>query len=240
MFRELCGDAALKNVVLVTNMWSEVSSEVGEDRERQLSNKFFRPVLELGVQMVRHHNTAQSAHDIIRRMLANDPVVLQIQRELVDEHKDIADTAAGRAVNQELNELMRRNQAELKEVQEEIERALKEKDEQTMQELEEGRKKLKEELEKAKKDSEGMASNYAAEKERTEVKLKELEQEERRERTRFEATYRRQSIGLNPRPPEVANTFAAHRPRLGQETEKRRYRLDDSNDNGFVTVPLNK
>ena len=76
MVRELCGDAALKNVVLVTNMWSEVSPDVGQNRENQLSAKFFKPVLDLGAQMVRHHHTVQSAHDIIRRMVANDPVVL--------------------------------------------------------------------------------------------------------------------------------------------------------------------
>ena len=49
--------------------------------------------------------------------------------------------------------------------------ALKEKDEETMQELEEDSGKLQERVEKIKKDLEGMAPNYAAEKERMEANI---------------------------------------------------------------------
>ena len=187
MFREVCGDEASKNVVLVTNMWGEVSPEDRQDRENQLSNEFFKPVLDLGAEMVRHHNTARSAHMIIRKIAGNTPVALRIQRELVDEHKDIVHTAAGGAIHQELVEQMRRHQDELKGVEEEIEQALEEKDEETRRELEEDRNRLQEDrnrlqeqMEKMKKDSEGMALNYAAEKERMEAKMEQMEQEAKR------------------------------------------------------------
>ena len=42
MFRELCGDSSLKNVILVTNMWGEVSEAVGETREQELTTNFFK------------------------------------------------------------------------------------------------------------------------------------------------------------------------------------------------------
>ena len=174
MFRELCGDKTLKNVVLVTNMWGEVSPEDGQDREDQLSGDFFKSVLDKGAQMVRHHNTAESAHDIIRRIINNHPAVLQIQHELVDEQKDIVDTAAGEVINKELNELMRRHQVELKKVQEEMMQAMKEKDEETRQELEDERKKMQERMDKIKKDSDEMTSRYAEEKERMEDKMKQM------------------------------------------------------------------
>ena len=116
MLQELCGDTNLRNVVLVTNMWGEVSPEIGEDYEEALCAKFFKPVLYKGAQTIRHHNTAQSAHDLIRIIMRNYPIVLQIQRELVDEAKDIANTAAGEIINRELNVLIRRYQAELEEV----------------------------------------------------------------------------------------------------------------------------
>jgi hypothetical protein len=76
-------------------MWGNVSHDVGEARERELASKFLKPALDKGAVMVRNHNTEQSAHDVIRRIMNNHPVVLQIQRELVDEHKDVANTAAG-------------------------------------------------------------------------------------------------------------------------------------------------
>ena len=165
MFRELCGDSALKNTILVTNMWGEVSESVGEVRERELTTNFFKPVLDKGAQLARHHNTAESACNIIRRIMKNQPAVLQIQRELVDEGRNIVDTAAGDAINKELNEQIRRHQAELKAVQEEIMEALKEKDEQTRQELEEETRKLQEEMNRMRMDSEGMASSYSEEEE---------------------------------------------------------------------------
>ena len=236
MFRKLCGDAALANVVLVTNMWGEVSPEVGEARESELSDNFFKPVLDLGAQMVRHHNTVHSAHDVIRRIIVNCPVVLQIQRELVDENKDIVDTAAGEVANRELDEQMRRHQAELEVVREEMEQASKEKDEQTRRELEKETRKLQERMEKIKKDSEGMASNYATERERMEAKMKEVEWEAK-ERERDEAEYHRQLIDLNHHPQNAVNASAAGRPRLEPKTGRFRDRSDNS---GWVTIPIYK
>ena len=48
MLRELFGDSALKNVVLVTNMWGDVSLDVGVARERELVQEFLKPVLDKG------------------------------------------------------------------------------------------------------------------------------------------------------------------------------------------------
>ena len=146
MFQKLCGDTTLKNVVLATNMWGDVSLEDGEARENELSSIFFKPALDKGARMARHHNTTDSAHQIIRMIMGNHPIVLQIQRELVDEHKDITDTTAGEAINRELNEQMMQHRAELKTIQEEMEQALKEKDAQMRHELEAERRKLREEI----------------------------------------------------------------------------------------------
>jgi len=236
MFRELCGDTTLKNVVLVTNMWAEVSDDVGESREDELSTNFFAPVLDKGAQMVRHHNTAQSAHDIIRMIMKNRPVVLQIQRELVDEHKDIVDTAAGEAVNKELNQQIRRHQAELKAVQEDMLRALEEKDEETRQELEDETRKLQEQMERIKADSEGMASNYSKEKERMEAKIKEMEQEAKRERQRAEAEHQRQMTELNHRLQITALESRIDRVRLEGQVQNLQSRLDESDDDGGCVV----
>ena len=88
-------------MVLVANTWGVNSQGISEVRERELFDYFFKPALDKGAQIVRHHNTVQSAHDIIWRVVKNHPVVLQIQRELVDEGKNIIDTAAGESTNQE-------------------------------------------------------------------------------------------------------------------------------------------
>ena len=79
-FHELCGDTTLNNVVIVTNMWGNVSRDAGEVLENELSRKSFKPALDRGAQMVRHHNTAQSAHDIIRKIVVNRSVASEIER----------------------------------------------------------------------------------------------------------------------------------------------------------------
>ena len=241
MFRDLCGDEVLKNVVLVTNMWSEVAPDIGKARETELSSKFFKPVLDLGGQMVRHYNTVQSAHDIIRRIVKNRRVVLQIQRELVDEHKGIADTTAGEAVSKELNVQIKRHQDELKAVQEEMMLALGEKDEETRQELEEEKKKLREQLERIKRDSERMASNYAVEKERTQAKMREMEREVEKERDWVEGEYNRQLADLdNRRPQDPVNTSVADRPRSDQQMETLLSLFDGCDSDGLITIPIYK
>lgn len=103
-FRGLCGEQTLRNVVIVTNMWGEVNPQLGEERERELSIKddFFKPALDKGAKMMRHHNTLESAQEIIRHLLRNNPMVLQIQREIVDEHRDVSQTAAAEEIEREL------------------------------------------------------------------------------------------------------------------------------------------
>ena len=238
MFRELCGDTTLKNVILVTNMWGEVSRDIGEAREDELTSDFFKPVLDKGAQMARHHNTAQSAHDIIWRIMKNRPVALQIQRELVDEHKDIVDTAAGGVINQELKEQIRKHQVELRMVQEEMMQAMKERDEEARQELEEESRKLQEEMERIKKDSEGMASNYAEEKERMETRMKQMEREAKRERERTEVEYNRQMADLNHRLRMAANASKADRALLEQEMWFLQGRLNQPVDDDTVCVVM--
>ena len=163
-----------------------------------------------------HPNTVQSAHDIIQRIVQNRPAALQIQRELVDEGKDIINTAAGEAINRELNEQMRRHQVELREVQGEMAQALRAKDEETMRELEEARKKLRERMEETAKDSEGMTSSYAAEKRRVEARMNEMELGAKREREQAEIERRRHLA--NHTPQDETNADVADQPRLKQET----------------------
>ena len=202
LFRKLCGESTLRNVVLVTNMWERGSWEYNEARENELSSRFFKPALDKGAQMVRHHNTAQSAHDIIRMITRNHPVVLQIQRELVDEHKDIIDTAAGEDVSRELGELTRRHKDELKTLKEEMMQALMEKDEEM---------------------------KYRLEWETVRLKLEEMgwsPTEVRTERQPAEAGYNRQFTALLQ---EAANAVSpSDRARWEQEIQRLRDRMDDS------------
>jgi len=232
MFRELCGDSTLRNVVLVTNMWGEVSQDVGEEREEELTTNFFKPVLDKGAQLVRHHNTPRSAHDTIRRIMRNRPAVLQIQRELVDEGRDINDTAAGEAINKELNEQIRRHKAELETIKEEMEKAMKDKDEETRRELEEETRKLQERIDRTRGDLATMTSRYDQEKKKTEGDIRRVQEEARREMERVHAEHRQQMEQLNQLLESSAGASAAERQALQERINQLQSQVGNQGQGG--------
>lgn len=136
IFRELCGKESLCNVLFVTTMWSSVKASVGETREQELktSDDLFKPVLDDGAQLVRHDGTKESAQDILRRLIHNEGTVLHIQRELVEEGKSLADTAAGTELSAQLTERINRLEGEIKQLRKDISQ-LVEKDEKARNEL---------------------------------------------------------------------------------------------------------
>jgi hypothetical protein len=123
MFRDLCGDTTLKNVVIATTMWDEVTKERGQARQNQLatSDAFFKPALRNRALMLPHFNTIESAQNILRHILSNQPRALQIQREMVDEHKDISQTAAGEQMNRQLEKLMKKHEEEIHSLKKDME-----------------------------------------------------------------------------------------------------------------------
>lgn len=192
IFRDLCGEKSLKNVVLVTNMWGGVSVEVGEARERELSSDFLKPALDKGARMVRHHNTQQSTHDILRRIMNNHPVVLQIQHELVDERKDVVNTSAGKRINAELEETKRRHEAEVKKAQEEVARALREKEEEARRKMEEESRRREEEMRRVREERERIELQRRQELEQVEQEARRFEERVRAERERAELRHRQE------------------------------------------------
>ena len=162
MFQKLCGDNALRNVVVVTNMWGEVDAEVGNKREAELMREddFFKPILDKGAQMARHENTVLSAEEILRRILSNHPLPLRIQEELVEEQMMLSDTGAGEELNREFNARIKKFQEDLRILSIEKEKAIKDKDEEVRRELEEEMKGLQEKIERLQSDSERLISDH--------------------------------------------------------------------------------
>ncbi|OJD35963.1 uncharacterized protein BKCO1_14000150 [Diplodia corticola] len=95
IFKKICGEEALKNVLLVTSRWSEVAPVTGAARERELRDKFWAYMLDKGSNMSRFHGDGDSAISLISQLLEKDSVVLDIQRELVDRRMRLHETCAG-------------------------------------------------------------------------------------------------------------------------------------------------
>jgi hypothetical protein len=166
MFRELCGNNALQNVVIVTNRWGEVDPRFGELLEAQLArdDAFFKPVLDQGAQMTRHEDTVPSAERIIRLILKNHPLPSGIKEELVTE------TYAGEELNRELNAQTWKQEQEKQVLIEGMQEVIREKDEET-------RRKLEIETHRMNIEIERLESNHKGEKERLDARIQEVETE---------------------------------------------------------------
>ncbi|KAH0425956.1 hypothetical protein CcaCcLH18_10660 [Colletotrichum camelliae] len=98
MFKKLCGKDALPNVILATTMWEEVRENIGQRREEELraTPEYWGEMIRRDSRMVQHHNHYESARNLIHTLLdTTTQTTLAIQKEMVDEKKDLHDTSAG-------------------------------------------------------------------------------------------------------------------------------------------------
>jgi hypothetical protein len=137
MFKALCGTPALKNVVYVTNMWSEPPTEDEILRETELrdTNEFFGGALAEGAQMARHNNTRDSAQNIIRMLLGKTTVVTKLQIQLVDHGIPLEETDIGLVIGHDLEDNLRKQKDEMEELMAQKQKALEANDQNWLQRL---------------------------------------------------------------------------------------------------------
>ncbi|ORY19538.1 P-loop containing nucleoside triphosphate hydrolase protein [Clohesyomyces aquaticus] len=107
IFKKICGDLALKNVLLVTSRWGEVDEDLGSKRERELRENFWAYMLHKGSTLTRFHGDKPGAAALMSQLLSKDTVVLDLQRDLVDEGRNLDQTSAGQYVDDGLEKKMR-------------------------------------------------------------------------------------------------------------------------------------
>lgn len=153
MFRKLVGVDALHNVILATTHWAEVSEEVGARREKELRNEFFKDLIDNGARMTRYAGNEQSGLELLDMLVGQNRVVLDIQREIVDEKRDLIDTGAGQVVNEEIIRLRKIYETQLERAKEELEEAIRDHDEKSRKEVAEAVEKIEAKLEAAEQES---------------------------------------------------------------------------------------
>ncbi|KAF4985277.1 hypothetical protein FGRMN_11241 [Fusarium graminum] len=133
LFRKLCGDGNLGNVLLVTNKWEICEEKIAEKRFEELTTGkgFWKVLLQYGASAHRYHNQTGQAMDLIRKLMAKQPIALNVQRQLVDEQKSLLDTDVGNVVHEDLLQLERQNLREM----ESLKQKLKESQQRGNQEL---------------------------------------------------------------------------------------------------------
>jgi len=112
MFQELCGPDAFSRIILTTTMWDEVEIPVGEQREKELKEKYWKPMMDLKSKTERYHNSHESAWEILRPVVesVSENQAILLQEEMVDMKKQLSDTSAGRALYSKMEELVNKQQ----------------------------------------------------------------------------------------------------------------------------------
>ena len=127
MFRKLCGDENLKNVILATTKWAKPSKDVEVSREQELctNKEFWGLMVKYGSKVRQFGNTTESACAIVEKILnmGEERFTPKIQQE-VKQGKEIWDTDAGAFIDRALKEQARKHEEELKALVEEQNRAL--------------------------------------------------------------------------------------------------------------------
>ncbi|KAH7905079.1 P-loop containing nucleoside triphosphate hydrolase protein, partial [Hygrophoropsis aurantiaca] len=94
VFEELCGNNALRNVILTTTMWNEIDNETGIRHEEQLKTLFWEPMMKYGCRTTRFSSTYDSAWEIVNQFDINNRRPVLIQEEMVEQGKNLSETSA--------------------------------------------------------------------------------------------------------------------------------------------------
>ncbi|KAM5352744.1 hypothetical protein ACJ41O_005466 [Fusarium nematophilum] len=128
LLEKICGSEAAARVFLVTTMWNlaeteKLSYREATMRETRLSSttEFWGRLVQQGSQVRRWQGDEPSASSIIRELLfinERDGFLKQrLQRELVDEGRDLSDTEAGKELSSEYSKKERKCMEELRTLQ---------------------------------------------------------------------------------------------------------------------------
>jgi hypothetical protein len=119
MFEQLCGPNAFSNVIFVTTMWRDVSPERGVDRQKQLQGRFWQDMIARGSKAFRYDDTYQSAWSILNHFLdpARKREAVQLQTEMVDLKRQLADTKAGMKLFEQLEAFLKNRKEGLEKLQ---------------------------------------------------------------------------------------------------------------------------
>jgi hypothetical protein len=190
MFKQLCGSTNLNSVILATTHWKSVDEATGREREQELiaTEEFWGGMVEKGSTVVRHDGTKQSALNIISSLVDKKiRITLEIAKQLIDQKRELSDTDAGQALQQELIAERKKFEAKLTELKMDMDEAMHDNDKKWMQRIEADKKMYDEKIKNTYSETEKLRidiKRIAAEKEE---QHRELLAQMKKEREHFDA-----------------------------------------------------
>lgn len=135
-FKKLTGSENLGSVVLATTFWQKPFANDDYERETQLNtdaNLGWARMLNQKAKYMRQDQNEASAEEILKYLInRRRPVTLKIQRELVDERKEIGQTEAGAEV---ISDMRRMYEQQMEKFREDMREAMRERDREWQRQL---------------------------------------------------------------------------------------------------------
>jgi hypothetical protein len=237
VMKKLCGSDTFENVILASTFWDLVDEASGIQRENQLCQKpqFWGGMKRNGSKVLRIKKYTH-APEILLQLAGKQEVTLDIQKEMVENHKQLQATAAAQALDHEVIKLEGEHKQQKKEMEERHKAELKHQEDSNKRNLARQRARqksiqnLRTRLAKEQAHVEERLQRAEIE-ERNRVAL-QVEQEAERERQKLRAI-QEQKRKLAEEERQMA---AAHKERLAEEKKLReawsrdllssRYRLE--------------
>ncbi|KAI0397994.1 P-loop containing nucleoside triphosphate hydrolase protein [Xylariaceae sp. FL0594] len=130
MLQALVGPVSLRNVTIATTKWDMVSQAEGENRERQLKEKYWKSLTAFGAKVARIHREDKDSYmDIVKDAMKNMGLTLQIVDE-IGSGKSLEETEAGRVLLDSVKKLTEALRKEMQELAEELKKTKKNDEEQ--------------------------------------------------------------------------------------------------------------
>jgi hypothetical protein len=116
MFRKLCGEDCVSNILLATTFWKHVTEFEGKRREDELrgNREFWGEMLQKGSTIVRLPTDRDSSIQLLMNFANSKEITLQAQNEMVLQNKRLDDTEAAVYVGKEMRKIKEQHEAEIK------------------------------------------------------------------------------------------------------------------------------
>ena len=167
VFRNFIGKAAFKNLVFVTNRWSNPPNPQHERFEGDLisNDKYFGKAVKEGARagpafrIKENANHREAQQILLNLFLTYVPVITQNQKETIDDLTPADQTMAGRVVNEQLNKLKAEKDAEMAILQVELDE-LEQREEEAREEIAQAIEALKRQREDAEREQKSLKDSH--------------------------------------------------------------------------------
>ncbi|KAF3143218.1 gTPase, IMAP member 8, variant 2 [Orbilia oligospora] len=95
MLQKICGDKGIGNVFLVASNWDSGNEDTCILREQSLHSKYWRSFINEGATFTRFRNSYESAAVIVAQCAWKEPVVFDLQKEILEDGLLLESTRAG-------------------------------------------------------------------------------------------------------------------------------------------------